>query len=499
MKRLLWLALIAAPLFAQPATTTVADQLYMAIGGPTYCTGTITISWNDFYSMDGDLIKAGTLSTPVNSTGQFSVAVVPTNINTTPASGIYSIRYNLQPAGCAATSESWNVPSSGSPVDLNMVRTLPTPPPSLIPITSLYPSLASGTYELCSINFVIQWGVCGGGASGITGSGTVGKLAKFTASTVIGNAAYTDIVANWSSCTGSEYLGFDGNCHTPISQLTAAAIIALWSGCTGTQYLGADGNCHTPSGMVYPGAGIPNSTGAAWGSSYTATTLTAFLNPFTSSLQGLAPASGGGTTNFLRADGNWAAPSGIPYPGAGVACSTGSAWCTSYTATTLTAFLNLFSSSLQGLVPGSGGGTTNYLRADGNWAAPPGSGPTTNQNLRSVSAVFDGGGSALSGTTSRCSQINYAGTINKVTVIADVSGTATVDVRTVAYGSYTGPSSASTITASDTPALSSAIKYQDSTLSGWTTSLAANTVVCFVLSSPSTVTWIAANIEVAAN
>lgn len=35
-----------------------------------------------------------------------------------------------------------------------------------------------------------------------------------------------------------------------------------------------------------------------------------------------------------------------------------------------TALLNLFTSSLQGLVPASGGGTTNFLRADGTFAAP---------------------------------------------------------------------------------------------------------------------------------
>lgn len=39
------------------------------------------------------------------------------------------------------------------------------------------------------------------------------------------------------------------------------------------------------------------------------------------------------------------------------------------TSTQLTADLNQFTSSLQGLVPASGGGTTNYLRADGTWAA----------------------------------------------------------------------------------------------------------------------------------
>jgi hypothetical protein len=42
--------------------------------------------------------------------------------------------------------------------------------------------------------------------------------------------------------------------------------------------------------------------------------------------------------------------------------------------TQVTADLNLFTSLLQGLVPASGGGTSNFLRADGTWAAPSGSG-----------------------------------------------------------------------------------------------------------------------------
>jgi hypothetical protein len=49
----------------------------------------------------------------------------------------------------------------------------------------------------------------------------------------------------------------------------------------------------------------------------TATQATALLNTFTTSLKGLAPASGGGTTNYLRADGTWAAPPG----GSGIAWS----------------------------------------------------------------------------------------------------------------------------------------------------------------------------------
>lgn len=42
------------------------------------------------------------------------------------------------------------------------------------------------------------------------------------------------------------------------------------------------------------------------------------------------------------------------------------------TPTAATALLDLFTSALKGLVPASGGGTTNFLRADGTFAAPPG-------------------------------------------------------------------------------------------------------------------------------
>lgn len=42
----------------------------------------------------------------------------------------------------------------------------------------------------------------------------------------------------------------------------------------------------------------------------TGTQATSLLNEFTSAAKGLAPASGGGTTNFLRADGSWAVPAG---------------------------------------------------------------------------------------------------------------------------------------------------------------------------------------------
>lgn len=55
-------------------------------------------------------------------------------------------------------------------------------------------------------------------------------------------------------------------------------------------------------------------SGAGAAEELTGTQATTLLNVFTDALKGLAPASGGGTTNFLRADGQWA-PATISVPG----------------------------------------------------------------------------------------------------------------------------------------------------------------------------------------
>ncbi|MGD9470605.1 MAG: hypothetical protein AB7G24_00740 [Novosphingobium sp.] len=228
----------------------------------------------------------------------------------------------------------------------------------------------------------------------------------------------------------------------------------------------------TFKGRVTAGTGDPEDL--------TGTQATTLLDVFTTSLKGLAPASGGGTTNFLRADGTWAAPPG----GGGVSdgdkgditvSASGATWTIDagvvslakmanmatasviyrktagsgapevqtlatlktdlgltgtnsgdqtitltgdvtgsgtgsfaasiandavsnlklanmatatfkgrvtagtgdpedLTGTQATTLLDVFTSGLKGLAPASGGGTTNFLRADGTWAAPPGGG-----------------------------------------------------------------------------------------------------------------------------
>lgn len=190
---------------------------------------------------------------------------------------------------------------------------------------------------------------------------------------------------------------------------------------------------------------LGNNTGSSTAPSFlTNTQLTADLNVFTSLLQGVVPASGGGTTNFLRADGSWAAPAGggspggtsgqIQYNNAGAfggftasgdaTINTGTGAVTiannavtnaksaqmaahtykgnntgstanaaDITNTQLTADLNLFTTSLRGLTPASGGGTTNFLRADGNWAAPAGGGGMTNPMTTTGDTIYSSSGS----------------------------------------------------------------------------------------------------------
>jgi hypothetical protein len=96
----------------------------------------------------------------------------------------------------------------------------------------------------------------------------------------------------------------------------------------------------------------------------------ATLPLFTSTDAGLAPSSGGGTANFLRADGTFAAP---PGGSTDLSYTASTRLLASSTGTDVT--LPLFTSTDAGLVPSSGGGTTTFLRADGTFAtagSPPG-------------------------------------------------------------------------------------------------------------------------------
>lgn len=109
---------------------------------------------------------------------------------------------------------------------------------------------------------------------------------------------------NGASASNGQLLIGNGSGFT-LGTLTAGSNVTITNG-AGTITIAASGGSGSPGGSN--GQIQYNNAGAFGG--LTDTQLTTHINTFTSLLSGAAPASGGGTTNYLRADGTWAAPPG---------------------------------------------------------------------------------------------------------------------------------------------------------------------------------------------
>ena len=105
----------------------------------------------------------------------------------------------------------------------------------------------------------------------------------------------------------------------------------------------------------------------------------------------------------------------------------------------------------------------------------------------SLNFVVDGGGSAITTGVKGELQIPFACTITGWTVLADQSGSIVFDIWKDTLANYP-PTVADTITASAKPTISSATNASSSTLTGWTTSVAANDILRINVDSITTIT-----------
>jgi hypothetical protein len=147
---------------------------------------------------------------------------------------------------------------------------------------------------------------------------------------------------------------------------------------------------------------------------------------------------------------------------------------TAPTAAAVTAYLNQFTSLLQGLVPPSGGSSTSlFLNEAGGFTSAA---PSANSLIRSIGGGFDGGGSALTSGASSTAYftVPFACTIAAWNATVD-TGTITFDVWKIATGTAI-PTVANTITAAALPAIASGTALHSITLTGWTTAVSANDI-----------------------
>jgi hypothetical protein len=102
--------------------------------------------------------------------------------------------------------------------------------------------------------------------------------------------------------------------------------------------------------------------------------------------------------------------------------------------------------------------------------------------LSPIGLVIDGGGATLTTGIKGDIYCPYTGTITAVTLVADQTGDIVVDIWKDSYANYP-PTDADSITAAAVPTISAGLKAQDTTLTGWTTAIAASDVLRFNIDS----------------
>jgi hypothetical protein len=99
-----------------------------------------------------------------------------------------------------------------------------------------------------------------------------------------------------------------------------------------------------------------------------------------------------------------------------------------------------------------------------------------------INFTVDGGGATIATGLKGFLRIPFACTITAVTMLADQTGSIVVDVWKDTYANHP-PTDADSITALAQPTISADVKSQDSTLTDWTTEIAAGDILAFNVDS----------------
>lgn len=225
-------------------------------------------------------------------------------------------------------------------------------------------------------------------------------------------------------------------------------------------------------GPTGPSGGPTGATGLTGPSGLSATGVTGPTGPF-----GHTGPTGFGATGVTGNTGPFGPP-GNPGPtGLNAVGATGPTGYTGFTGSSLTG-----PTGASGVTGPSGGPTG----PTGNTGPTGRTGATGPSQICDIEFLFNGGGAAIPAGMKGYLTVDFACTIQQVTLLADQSCTAVVDIWSTTYSSFappTHPASGDTITGASVPTITAAEKYQDATLTGWSTTIAAGTILGFNLTS----------------
>jgi hypothetical protein len=241
----------------------------------------------------------------------------------------------------------------------------------------------------------------------------------------------------------------------------------------------------------------------------------------TTGQHGLLPKLPGGTTTFLRGDGSFATPAGagdVVGPSTSIDSEIGLFSATTgklIKRATGTGIVRVSSgvygtpgavalaSEVSGDLPlsnlaqssaasrllgrGSASGAGDYQEITlGTGISLVGTVLTPTLPTRAITFVISNGGSVIAtGVQDGDLSIPFACTITGVRLLADQSGSIVVNIWKDTYANYP-PTVADKITASAPPTISTAVKSEDTTLTGWTTAIAAGSTLRFNVDSVTT-------------
>lgn len=205
-----------------------------------------------------------------------------------------------------------------------------------------------------------------------------------------------------------------------------------------------------------------NTGGTASASDLTVAQVNAILPVFTSTLNGLAPLSGGGSTNFLRADGTWASPPGatsgtvtsvsmVSANGLAGTVATATTTPAITLSTTITGVLKGNGTAISAATPGTDYSAGTSALATGILKSTTGTGaltiavagdfPTLNQNTTGSAATLTTArtinGTSFDGSAN-ITVTAAAGTLTGTTLNSTVVTSSLTTVGTITSGTWTG-------------------------------------------------------------